>query len=173
MFEGSQGLAINGSKEKAYPYVTVDDIGCKFPFESLARLNTAPQNIEVCYITRPYFTRHGAGPFETECSKDEINQDMEDATNKKNPFQDALRYGRFDCDAFCVRICEDIDSAKDVNVSIFVTQLNYTDDRIVDIHGDISINDFARICHYKIGDNLKQIYTSASKFGDDVKTIKV
>ena len=98
---------------------------------------------------------------------------MEDATNAKNPFQGLLRYGKFDCDAFCERICKDIGSVKDANVSIFVTQLNYTDNKIVDIHGDISINDFARICRYKIGDNLKQVYTSASKFGDDVQTIKV
>ena len=173
VFEGSQGLAINGSKEKVYPYVTVDDIGCKIPFGSLARLNTVPQDIEVCYITRPYFTRHGAGPFETECSKDEINPYMEDVTNTKNPFQDSLRYGKLDCDVFCERIRDDLSSVKDTNVSIFVTQLNYTDNKIIDIHGDISINDFARICHYKIGDNLKQIYISASKFGDDVKTIKV
>lgn len=139
----------------------------------MARLNTAQQDIEVCYITRPYFTRHGAGPFETECPKDEINPDMEDATNAKNPFQDSLRYGKFDCDVFCERICDDIDYAKDANVSIFVTQLNYTDNKIKDIRGDISIDDFIKICSSKIGANLKQIYTSFSELVDDVKVIKV
>lgn len=173
VFEGSQGLAINGSKESAYPYVTVDDIGCKFPFESLAKSNTAPQDIEVCYITRPYFTRHGAGPFETECPKDEINPDMEDATNVNNQFQDSLRYGKFDIDSFCERICDDVCLAKDANVSIFVTQLNYTDGMIKDVRGDVSIEDFTKICRYKIGSNLKQIYTSSSKYGNDVKIIKV
>lgn len=173
VFEGSQGLAINGSNEKAYPYVTVDDIGCKYPFESLSRLNTAPQDIEVCYITRPYFTRHGAGPFVTECSKDEINPDMEDTTNVNNQFQDSLRYGKFDIDSFCERICDDVCLAKDANISIFVTQLNYTDGMIKDVRGDVSIEDFVKICRYKIGSNLKQIYTSSSKYGDDVKIIKV
>jgi adenylosuccinate synthase len=54
--------------------------------------------IEVCYVTRTYITRHGAERFDTECNKSEINDHIIDLTNIPNPFQDSIRYGFIDDD---------------------------------------------------------------------------
>ena len=48
------------------------------------------------YVTRTYATRHGAGRFDTECAKKDINPKMYDETNVFNPWQDTLRYGTLD-----------------------------------------------------------------------------
>ncbi|MCR5148538.1 MAG: adenylosuccinate synthetase [Eubacterium sp.] len=66
--------------------------------------------VEVCYVTRTYLTRHGAGPFPEECSKDEINPTMVDMTNVPNPHQGTLRYGKLDAKDFIRRIVNDFDS---------------------------------------------------------------
>lgn len=69
-------------------------------------------DVEVCYVTRTYLTRHGAGPFKEECRKDEINPEMKDLTNVPNPHQGTLRYGKLDIDTFLRRIREDYDSER-------------------------------------------------------------
>ena len=69
-------------------------------------------DVEVCYVTRTYLTRHGAGRFDEECEKAEINASMVDRTNVPNPHQGTLRYGRLDEKAFLRRIREDYDSER-------------------------------------------------------------
>ena len=66
--------------------------------------------VEVCYVTRTYLTRHGAGRFDEECDKAEINPDMVDLTNVPNPHQGTIRYGLIDKTALQKRIREDFDS---------------------------------------------------------------
>ena len=86
-------------------------------------------DVEVCYVTRTYLTRHGAGRFSEECSKEDINPDMTDMTNVPNPFQGTLRYGLLDETAFRKRIREDFDSERlpincTAHLSIAVTHVN-------------------------------------------------
>lgn len=42
----------------------------------------------------------GAGRFDTECKKNEINPFIVDKTNQPNEFQESLRFGYFDIDSF-------------------------------------------------------------------------
>ena len=59
------------------------------------------RDIEMCFVSRTYFTRHGAGFFPTECSaKDLFGEDKQDATNVWNEFQGSFRYGYFEEDRF-------------------------------------------------------------------------
>ena len=53
-------------------------------------------------------TRHGAGPFPTECNKDEINAEMYDKTNVPNPHQDTLRYGKLVLNKLYQRVIADV-----------------------------------------------------------------
>ncbi len=63
-------------------------------------------------MTRTYLTRHGAGRFDQECPKAEINPAMVDLTNVPNPYQGTIRYGKLDEKALIRRIREDFDSER-------------------------------------------------------------
>lgn len=161
IFEGAQGLELDEDNKKALPYVTASKTTSLVPIK---RIEPYDFNIEICYITRSYFTRHGAGAFPTECQKDEINHRIEDKTNVHNNFQESIRYGKFDIDEFLGRVNKDIALSKSIipkaMVSLLVTHLNYTND----IAGNCTINDLRRY--------FDNIYTSKTKYSDDIQSSK-
>lgn len=158
VFEGAQGLELDEDNKKAHPYVTASKTTSFIPMK---RIEPYGFDVEICYITRSYFTRHGAGAFPTECQKEEINPIIEDRTNVHNDFQESIRYGKFDIDEFLGRVEKDITSSKNiiknVTTSLLVTHLNYTND----IAGNCTINDLRQY--------FDNIYTSKTKYSDDVQ----
>lgn len=76
--------------------------------------------VEPVYVTRTYMTRHGAGEFKTECTKENIGNIGVDRTNIPNPHQGSLRYGTLDFDELITRIRNDANR----EFSIFVTHTN-------------------------------------------------
>ena len=109
IFEAAQGLLLDQNNLKYFPYLTPSNTGLKNPKQIIERVNWDDDlNIEVCYVTRTYLTRHGAGPFPTECSKAEINAEMYDKTNVPNLHQDTLRYGKLDLEELYQRVSEDV-----------------------------------------------------------------
>jgi hypothetical protein len=54
--------------------------------------------MDVYYLTRPYITRHGAGPLPNEVSFEEISQffNIVDTTNMPNDYQGSIRYAYMD-----------------------------------------------------------------------------
>ncbi len=86
-------------------------------------------NLECCYVTRTYMTRHGAGPFETECGIAKINAEIRDLTNVYNAHQGHIRYGTIDADKLFERISADYMGIKGKNtvLSAAVTHMNETD----------------------------------------------
>lgn len=119
VFEGGQGLALDGSDEKNYPHVTASRTGSAYPLELLENFTCEK---EVCYVTRTYFTRHGAGSFPTECAKEDIGEDLQDETNAENEFQGALRYGQFSDKEMMERIRRDAGHYGDqIKRSIMIT----------------------------------------------------
>lgn len=127
IFEGAQGLALDEDNVDEYPNVTASSTTSKVPLERIKNLDC---EVEVCYITRTYFTRHGAGKFPTECNKADINIAIEDYTNIDNDYQQSIRYGYFDKEAFLARVNKDKEIARsikdDIKFSTFITHLNYT-----------------------------------------------
>lgn len=158
VFEGAQGLELDEDNKRAFPNITASKTTSFIPMK---RIEPYCFDVEICYITRSYFTRHGAGAFPTECRKEEINPSIEDKTNVHNEFQEFIRYGKFDMDEFLCRVKKDIDSSKSiipcVTTSLFVSHLNYTND----IAGNCTINDLKQY--------FDNIYTSKTKYSDDVK----
>ena len=65
-------------------------------------------NLEICYVSRTYMTRHGAGRFETECDKSLINASMIDENNPTNEFQGYLRYGELIPEQLVKRVQNDL-----------------------------------------------------------------
>lgn len=112
VFEGGQGLLLDQNNLEYFPHLTPSNTGLKNPEEMISRL-FPKANVEVCYVTRPYLTRHGAGRLDNECAKEEINPDMEDLTNVTNSHQGTLRYGKMNVKSLISRIKNDFSISKD------------------------------------------------------------
>ena len=95
IFESSQGLLLDEDNMEYFPHLTPSHTGLHNPYLILEDLGVSCP-VEVCYVTRTYLTRHGAGRLDGECEKKEINPDMVDQTNVPNPFQGTLRYAKLD-----------------------------------------------------------------------------
>lgn len=107
VFEGGQGLKLDQSNKKDFPHLTPSNTGSTNPIKILEGLDLHDAKIEVCYVTRSYLTRHGAGELENECLKEDINPNMFDKTNVPNPYQGTLRYGKLDALTLSDRIYKD------------------------------------------------------------------
>ena len=86
ILEGSQGLAIDPSVGKL-PYLTPTYVGLGGLLPVFRETFTG--EIEMMYVTRPYLTRHGAGPLPGE---GDWPLELTDETNVPNKWQDTLRY---------------------------------------------------------------------------------
>jgi adenylosuccinate synthase len=94
IFEGAQGLLLDQDMG-AFPYVTRSNTGMKNIVSLLQ--NYTEDKLNIHYATRPYITRHGAGPLENELNEKPYAR-IVDKTNIPNDYQDHLRfaYANFD-----------------------------------------------------------------------------
>lgn len=125
VFEAAQGLLLDQNNMEYFPHLTPSNTGIENPKKII--LGTEWNDlidVEVCYVSRTYMTRHGAGRFDTECCKDEINKDIVDMTNVSNPHQDSLRYGRLDLKDLKNRINADSSKMADIRKSVAFTHCN-------------------------------------------------
>ena len=103
VFEGAQGLLLD-QNGKDFPHVTRSNTGVENAIKVLIEAGRAPsadqdnisleefEQIEVVYMTRPYLTRHGAGPLKHEGKWDPKWFNIVDETNVFNQFQENLRF---------------------------------------------------------------------------------
>ena len=113
IFENGQGLLLDRNRREFGCHTTPSNTGLRNPAALIREyLKDEPCDAEVCYVSRTYLTRHGAGPFPGQCDKAEINPDMQDLTNVPNPHQGTMRYGKLDEKSFRRRIREDFDSER-------------------------------------------------------------
>lgn len=124
VFEAGQGLLLDQNNIKYFPNLTPSNTGIKNPWNIIAGIEWNDEiSVEACYVSRTYMTRHGAGRFDTECKKSDINAKIVDLTNVPNPHQDSIRYGRLDLNSLKDRIETDLDGI-DINKSIAITHCN-------------------------------------------------
>ena len=127
VFESGQGLLLDENMTFYGDNTTPSNTGI---FNACKRINTQfdAANVDFCYVTRTYMTRHGAGRFLTECDKASINSSMFDETNITNPFQDNLRYGELNIDNLKLRVENNLLNASGLKfnhtASIAVTHTN-------------------------------------------------
>lgn len=134
-FEGGQGLLLDQNNTAYFPHLTPSNTGSINPCNIIKSAGLTDSDIELCYVTRTYLTRHGAGPLPTECDKVNINSQMRDETNEPNLFQGALRYGYMDTEDLYNRIHKDeANFTLPHKTSIAVTHLNETDDCFIVPH---------------------------------------
>ena len=110
VFENGQGLLLDQNRKEYGDNTTPSNTGICNPLKVIYPIGLDCENtdVEVCYVTRTYLTRHGAGRFDEECDKTEINAEMEDLTNIPNPHQGSLRYGKLDYEKLHERIAADL-----------------------------------------------------------------
>ena len=109
VFEAAQGLLLDQNNTEYFPHLTPSNTGIKNPKKIIEKVKWNDEiNIETCYVSRTYLTRHGAGKFPSECPKKLINEYMYDYTNVPNPFQDTLRYGTLDLGELYSRCSNDV-----------------------------------------------------------------
>ncbi len=120
IFEGSQGLLLDQNNKEYIPHLTPSDTGIKNPMRIIGDRKV---DIEVCYVTRTYMTRHGKGRFDSECLKEDINPKIVDLTNIPNQYQDTIRYGHLGLNELEYRIKNDLGNT-DVKKSLAITHCN-------------------------------------------------
>lgn len=120
IFEGAQGLLLDQDNVSYMPHLTPSNTGIKNPLDIIGGRKA---KLEVCYVSRTYMTRHGAGRFDMECSKSDINENIIDLTNVPNPFQDSIRYGMLELEDLKNRICSDSGNVNGTK-SLAITHMN-------------------------------------------------
>ena len=142
VFEAAQGLLLDQNNTEYFPHLTPSNTGIKNPKRIIENVEWNDEiNVETCYVSRTYLTRHGAGKFPSECNKKFINEYMFDKTNVPNPFQDTLRYGTLDLGELYSRCSNDIENFGDKK-SIAITHYNEYDwdnDKLIELFKDWNI----------------------------------
>lgn len=94
VFEAGQGLLLDQNNNGYFPHLTPSNTGIANPKAVIQRIAWEEAiDIETCYVSRTYMTRHGAGKFPTECDIRQLNPYLSDKTNVSNVHQGTLRYG--------------------------------------------------------------------------------
>lgn len=124
VFENGQGLLLDFDEHPVYS--TPSKTGIHNPKEIIERVyGVNIPDVEVCYVSRSYLTRHGAGPFKEECDKSEISANLKDETNVFNIHQGELRYGRLNLGELRNRVISDFKTLGYGRMSIAFTHMNY------------------------------------------------
>lgn len=138
VLENAQGLAIS---QKYYEYGenttptytglssdldVLDDFGVK----SMDEFDT-----EVCYVTRWYTTRHGAGILPGATDVVHLSTKITDNTNVHNEWQGSIRYAFFDIDRFVGRVMRDLNATQfnegDFRLSFVINAIDQCDNKKV------------------------------------------
>lgn len=124
IFEGGQGLLLDQSNMGDFPHLTPSSVG-SFNIHNTIN-NLGAESTDVFYVSRSYMTRHGAGPMDAECKKEDINPTIVDTTNIPNDWQGALRFGYIDTNKLYRRVKSDFSRYDNAKLNMVFTQLNYT-----------------------------------------------
>ena len=132
LFENAQGLLLDGNAREEMEFTTPSTTGVGRVFQTVESVFSGA-DVEVCYVTRSYLTRHGDGSMENELTGDRLAALLPgvspDATNVENRFQGILRYGMMDVDSLTDRIRADYARTQGsvrnhYHPSVMVTHLN-------------------------------------------------
>ena len=136
LFENAQGLLLDGNAAEEQEFTTPSTTGVGKVLQTVESVFRGA-DVEVCYVTRSYLTRHGDGSMKA-CTEGEIAADqlgaalpglVTDMTNVQNRFQGNLRYGMMDVDLLAGRIGADYArclgaAGNHYHPSIMITHLN-------------------------------------------------
>lgn len=166
VFEGAQGLMLDKNREEYFPHLTPSDTGMKNIRAILDRLEK--RDTEVCYVTRSFFTRHGAGRFDTESKDIAEEYGLYDRTNAPNEYQGVFRYGWFDVTAFMTSLALDRKYVREgERIAVAVTHLDMTDGMVLCPAEKLRPEDIAEMT------GAEMLYKVSGETADDVTAGKV
>lgn len=94
VFECSQGLELDQYNERNFPHLTPSNTGLMDVASTIIESGRLKDSdIENCFVTRSYKTKHGAGFFIEENSDIQSQFNLYDRTNHRNQYQGTLKYG--------------------------------------------------------------------------------
>lgn len=132
LFENAQGLLLDGNSKNEEAFTTPSTTGIGRVFHTVENV-FENADVEVCYVSRSYLTRHGDGIMEHEIAPEQLKKQLPgvcaDLTNIENCFQGRLRYGKMDTDLLTARILSDFAHCRGAarnrfRPSLMVTHLN-------------------------------------------------
>lgn len=142
VFEGAQGLMLAMDNERYYPHLTPSYTGCDNIKVFLDKMGWSSQDLEVCYVTRSYSTRHGAGFILHEVKDASVlGSKVEDITNMPNKFQGSLRYAYLDNETLNSYIIKDSRKLARAKRTLAITHLDQTDYLVKTDKGDKEIDE--------------------------------
>ena len=147
IFEGGQGLLLSESNTKDFPHLTpsiTEPGGAREELASLMSFTDA--KFEFCYMTRPYLTRHGAGPLPHECNMWDISDKITDSTNMPNEWQGSLRFAPFNAETVW-RLYKTEKQSPRIDVSYGITCLDQTDGKIAFYNPSTNLIEFKKLNH--------------------------
>lgn len=154
VFEAAQGLLLDQNNMEYFPHLTPSNTGIKNPKQIIENVKWSDKiNVEICYVSRTYLTRHGVGQFPSECDKSLINQSMYDKTNVPNPYQDTLRYGLLDLEQLYDRCMKDVEGFGHKKSIVFthINEYSMSKKRIKNLFDDWNI-------YFSDGETCNDIY---------------
>ncbi|WP_052090730.1 adenylosuccinate synthetase [Desulfosporosinus sp. HMP52] len=163
VFEGAQGLLLDADNLEYYPHLTPSNTGIKNAIEILSVVNAC--DLSICYVTRSYFTRHGAGLFKTLCDSWDLKPEgLTDKTNQTNAYQGNFKYGYFDVAAFQHSVEKDLGFLnRTAEVELAVTHLDETEGYLILDGEKLEVADLLKIM------NLHAGYTSYGEKAEDIQ----
>lgn len=170
VFENAQGLMLDWDNEEYAPHLTASYTGLRNIPVLLQEIGYANVHAEILYVTRAYVTRHGAGRLDHECAKEDINPHMTDLTNVPNPWQGALRYARHpagnDFFRYIRRDLAHLPLDFCPAVSLLVTHLDETDNKVLFTDGERSFQAFVNYCQEQAPGLFRHVLSLNSKRGN-------
>lgn len=151
VFECAQGLELDMDNKRNYPHLTPSHTGL-ISVGYLIRNNDylkKSEDVEMCFVTRSYKTKHGAGFYAEADNIIERQYSLYDRTNNKNEYQGSIKYGTLDIGRMKRLILEQIDLFKnqidiDVKSSISITHLDQTNEGLLTFRGRLEIDDVTK-----------------------------
>jgi len=163
IFENGQGLLIGEQNPLAnWDFCTPSNTGLLYAYNIIEE-NFVNADVEICYISRTYLTRHGDGGLFNECAVEDINKLIVDYTNIPNACQGHLRFGHFDDKQLINRIWKDNSFVKNT-----IDKNNYKCSLMLTHWNEKQINlDNIKTCGLFDG----KIYISDNKTKESVRSI--
>lgn len=173
VFEGAQGLLLDWGNREYMPHLTASYTGLKNVVPMLKKFKINDTRLEICYVSRSYMTRHGAGKFNTEVENKEILGLTEvDKTNVFNNWQGNIRYGYLDLELLKQSVDKDLAYLEEYKgeylKSLCITHLNETNNKLKCSCGDV---DCEKLKEIFTGFNLYYSYSESTEDKDLTKNV--
>ena len=160
LFENAQGLLLDGNAAEEQEFTTPSTTGVGKVLQTVESVFRGA-DVEVCYVTRSYLTRHGDGSMENQLSNEELLRQLPgvraDVTNVTNRYQGALRYGLADVDLLAARISKDFARCKSAAGNLYRPSVMVT-----------HLNEYAGIDTDSLRQRFGTVYLSDGRTGRDV-----